>query len=335
LNGKLNDAARAANLLLDKGVAVWRVDRATGSAQIGDFVVDAGAPEALVSSTARATGVDFAALNDDVSSSAHALKRMRIAMYERYGGGNSDQGWTQFTLEQFGFPYADIKDAELKAGGLNAKYDVIILPADNAGTLVGRGAAPAGGAAAAPGGAAGGRGGGGGGFGGPATPPEYRSGFGDEGVAALKAFVQAGGTLLTFGESGSLAIDRFALPIKDVVAGKTSKEFWSPGSTFHVKVDNTNPLGYGMPANALATWLSGSQAYDITDANAKVETIVTLVDKDVLQSGWLNGEAIIARKAAMVSVPYGAGRVVLIGFRAQHRAQTHGTYKLVFNALLK
>jgi hypothetical protein len=201
--------------------------------------------------------------------------------------------------------------------------------------LVGRGAAPAGGAAAAPGGAAGGRGGGGGGFGGPATPPEYRSGFGDEGVAALKAFVQAGGTLLTFGESGSLAIDRFALPIKDVVAGKTSKEFWSPGSTFHIKVDNTNPLGYGMPANALATWLSGSQAYDITDANAKVETIVTLVDKDVLQSGWLNGEAIIARKAAMVSVPYGAGRVVLIGFRAQHRAQTHGTYKLVFNALLK
>ena len=40
------------------------------------------------------------------------------------------------------------------------------------------------------------------------------------------------------------------------------------------------------------------------------------------------------KKAAAVSVKYGEGKVVLIGFRAQHRDQTHGTFKLVFNALL-
>ena len=268
-------------------------------------------------------------------------------MYEHYNGGNSDQGWTQFTFDTWGFKYANLMDAEIKAGNLNAKYDVIILPADNVFTLTGergagggRGAAPtpppATAAGTPPAGiAAGGRAGGGGGgiIGG--TPPEYRSGFGSEGVEALRAFVAAGGTLVTFGEAASLPIERFKLPLKDVTAGKNTKEFWSPGSTFRVKINNMTPLGYGMPQDALAVWLRGCQAWDITDANAKVETIVSYVDKNVLKSGQLDGEALIAGKAAMVSVPMGSGSVVLIGFRVQHRAQTHGTYKLLFNTLLK
>ncbi|MEP6763086.1 MAG: peptidase M14 family protein, partial [Gemmatimonadaceae bacterium] len=177
--------------------------------------------------------------------------------------------------------------------------------------------------------------GGGGGFGGPPTPPEYISGFGAEGVEALRAFVNAGGTLMTFGESGTLAIDRFKLPVKDVVAGKNTKEFWSPGSTFKMHVNNTNALAYGMPTDALAIWLRGCQAYEVTDPNAKVETIASYVDRNVLRSGWLDGEAVIAGKAAMLSVPMGQGRVVLIGFRVQHRAQAHGTYKMLFNGLLR
>ena len=62
--------------------------------------------------------------------------------------------------------------------------------------------------------------------------------------------------------------------------------------------------------------------------------MATYVDRDVLESGWLLGEEAIASKAAIVSVDKGAGKVLMLGFRAQHRAQTHGTFKFLFNALV-
>ena len=203
-----------------------------------------------------------------------------------------------------------------------------MLPADSVAAMTGE--RPGGGAGEA---AAGGGGGG------PApdnTPPEYRSGFGAEGVKALQAFVQKGGTLVTFAQAGDLPIQRFGLPLRNIVAGLPSKEFWSPGSTLRVRFDNTNPIAYGMPAEGLALFMAGGQVYEVTstDRSQDVEIIATYVDRDILQSGWLLGEQVIAKKAAAVTVKHGAGKVVLIGFRPQHRDQTHGTFKLVFNALL-
>jgi hypothetical protein len=246
-------------------------------------------------------------------------------MYQRYSGGNMDEGWTRFVLEQWGFPYTSLFDKDIKAGALETKFDVIVLPSDSIAAMTGE--RPEGAAAA-----------GRGGFGSAPqnVPPEYRSGFGREGVDALKAFVQKGGTLVTFGEAGALPIDRFGLPLRNIVAGQKTTEFWSPGSTLRVTFDTDHPLALGMPREGFATFLSGSQVYEIapTERNEQVEVIATYAARDVLQSGWLIGESIIAKKAAMISVAHGAGRVVLIGFRPQHRAQTHGTYKLVFNALL-
>ncbi len=62
---------------------------------------------------------------------------------------------------------------------------------------------------------------------------------------------------------------------------------------------------------------------------------VRYAESDLLRSGWLIGEDHLSNKAAMVVGRYGEGRVVLVGFRTQHRAQTHGTFKLLFNAILR
>jgi len=115
IDGRLNDAFRAVNLLWDKNVRVRRVSRAATGVRPGDFVV-AGAPDAVVQDVARQTGVDFGALASDVSQVSYDVRRLRLGMYQRYYGGNMDEGWTRFLLEQFGFPYKSLFDAEIKAG---------------------------------------------------------------------------------------------------------------------------------------------------------------------------------------------------------------------------
>ena len=322
LNGLENAAFKAVNLLSRAGVSVRRVDEEMamtgGRFDPGDFVVPASAPDDVVAQVAAETGVDFYPLAEDVTESSRPVAPLRVAMYQRYFGGNMDEGWTRWLLEDFEFEYTSLFDPELKAGNLNRSYDVIILPADGLGRMTGEG---------------------GGGFrGGSASsyPPEYRSGFGDEGVQALEDFVENGGTLVTFAQAGDLAIERFGLPVRNVTAGLPGREFWSPGSTLKVEVDNAHPAAYGMPADALIAFLQGNQAYAVDPGpdSHRVERIVTFVDRDLLQSGWLLGEDVIANKAAMVSVAHGEGRVLMIGFRTQHRAQTHGTFKFLFNALM-
>jgi len=323
LDGALNDAFHAVNLLFDAGASVRRVAHDGEGLEAGDFIVEAGVGSDVVTGIAAETGVDFMSLDGEAPAASYPLTRQRVGMYQRYYGGNMDEGWTRLLLEDFGFPYTTLFDRDILAGNLRRSYDVIILPSDSKAMMTGM------------------RGGGGeGGYGrGPDpsdVPPDYRSGFGQAGIDALEAFVEEGGTLVTFAEAGDLPMDEFGLPVRNAVAGMWGNEFWSPGSTLKVRVDTADPFAFGMPEDALALFLAGGQVYETVSgpASAGVRRIVTYKDRDLLQSGWLLGEDAIADKAAVVSVRHGHGTVLLIGFRAQHRAQTHGTYKLLFNALV-
>jgi hypothetical protein len=316
LDGSLNASFKAVNLLLDKGIAVHRVDKSSQSLSPGDFVVYKGS-EAVFEDIAEQTGVDFKALNSSITEGIHEVKKPRVGMYQRYYGGNMDEGWTRFLLEQFAFPYSSLMDAEIKKGNLISNYDTIILPHDSTGMIMGE--IP------------------------PryrryisAVPPEYRSGIGKEGVKALKEFVEKGGMLVTLGEASNFAIEKFELSVRNVVENLDSKEFFCPGSTIKVKFDNSHPLAYGMPEEGLVVFYS-SPAFAITSSqhSENYQTVIRYMERDLLQSGWLIGEEHLSNMPAMISAKYGKGQVVLIGFRTQHRCQTHGTFKLLFNTMIR
>ena len=245
----------------------------------GAFVAAAEAEE-LLTEIAQDCGITFYALEGKLESEPHEVQRARIGMYQRYWGGNMDEGWTRLVLEQFGFPYQTLRDEEITAGNLNERIDVFILPDDSTDMILGDKTEdrlrenPA--------------------------PPEYRSGIGEEGIDAIKEFVEGGGTLVTLNQACNFAIEKLELPVQNVLSGKSAKEFYCPGSTLHANIDTNHRLTYGMPDEALIFFWSGP-TFRVRPSffNEKCEILVQYPERDILQSGWLVGEEQIAGTAGM------------------------------------
>ena len=210
-DGRLNDSFKVVNRLFDQGVQVTRLHEAVSVGNdefpAGAFVAAAGS-EALLTEIAENCGVTFYALEGALETEQREVRRGRIGMYQRYWGGNMDEGWTRLVLEQFGFPYQTLKDEEIKAGNLNQRIDVLILPDDSTDMVTGKKAEerlkenP--------------------------IPPEYRSGIGEAGVEAIKEFVEGGGTLVTLNQACDFAIKELDLPVKNVLADKSAKGILLP-----------------------------------------------------------------------------------------------------------
>jgi hypothetical protein len=170
-------------------------------------------------------------------------------------------------------------------------------------------------------------------------PPEYTGGLGPAGVKALREFVEQGGTLICLNRASSFAIEQFKLPVRDVVAKVSQKEFFVPGSILRIELDTSNPIAEGMPQESIA-WVEDSPVFEVVEAGsalpaANVRVIARYpADKNPLLSGWLLGENRIRGKSALVEVTMGKGRIILFGFRPQYRGQSLATYPLFFNAIL-
>jgi hypothetical protein len=138
--------------------------------------------------------------------------------------------------------------------------------------------------------------------------------------------------LVLVDRAADLAATGFGLPIRNVLENLPQESFFGPGSIVGVTSDTTHPIAYGMTENG-AGYFRKSRAYQFDQTASGIRSVVRYATRHLLQSGWLVGEEHLADKAAVLDVPLGNGRVIMLGFPAYFRAQPHGTFKLLFNSL--
>jgi hypothetical protein len=243
---------------------------------------------------------------DDKSPIKNPLKHLvRVGIYQGWMG-NMDEGWTRFVFDTFNVPYSSIRDVDVRQGTLNSRFDAIILPSQPSTQIINGNAAGT-------------------------LPAEYTGGITEAGVKNLKEFVSEGGMLICFDAACELAIKQFNLPVRNTLEGVRSSEFYCPGSIVALDVDNKNPIAASLPETLPAYFINSSAFTAAPEANVRV--IARYAKENVLLSGWLLGEDKLQGQIALAEVSVGKGRVVLFGFRPQHRGQTWGTLPFIWNAL--
>jgi len=228
-----------------------------------------------------------------------------------------DEGWTRLVLDSFRFSYKLLHNADFQKANLRKDYDVIILPSLSTSSIVtgrrSRNQGPILGSAE--------------------MPKKYQGGIGADGVSALKAFVQAGGTLITIDGSCEFAIEKLRVPAANVLKDIDSKSFYAPGALLRIHLDTGASLAYGMEEQA-AIRFNRSPAFRLLPYIRESRAVGFYKDENPLMSGWLIGPEKLAGQTALAEISVNQGRVVLFGFGVQNRAQTFGTFRLLFNAIL-
>ena len=151
-----------------------------------------------------------------------------------------------------------------------------------------------------------------------------------EPVAALRKFLEDGGTILAIGNSTKLG-SQLELPVSNPLANLTRRDFYVPGSLLEAKVDNGSPLAYGMPEHA-DFFFDNSPAFRVASSQ-DVKAVASFDSPAPLRSGWAWGQKYLEQSAAVVEASIGKGKLFLYGPEILFRSQPHGTYKLFFNGI--
>ncbi|MCJ7630684.1 MAG: hypothetical protein MUO50_20090 [Longimicrobiales bacterium] len=317
-----NGSITAAVALLEGGADVqWAKEPFTldgRSFPTGTYLVRPGrVSNQRVRELAELTGLEFKAGNPGVS--ATPLRMPRIGLHKAWVS-SMDAGWITYILDTYGIPFESVTNAEIRAGKLHDRFDVMILPDQTASQIIE--GHPVG-----------------------TIPPDYVGGIGDEGIVALRDFVQSGGRLICNNRSCDLPIEHFHLPVKDILDGVPADSFNCPGAILKADSDTSHPMAYGMPDRGMVFFSEG-RAFEIEEgweadaeaseghANVSIDLVATYPFEPLLLSGWMIGDERIRGKAAALDISLGAGKVLAFGFNVHNRAQARSTMRLFFNALL-
>lgn len=252
-------------------------------------------------------GVDAVGVAEPSSSAV--MRNLRVGLYKPWTA-SMDEGWTRWVFERWGVPFDTLHDAHMRAGGLETKYDAIVLPSVAYRDVM---------------------------EGPRRAHPDYAGGLGAAGAAALKRFVEAGGTLVLLDDAVTFGIRELGIPVRDVNAAQDPSDtgrWYAPGSLLRVQWDASHPVGWGMPQESAINY-ARSPVLEVQPGARGVTVVARYPERDILLSGYSQGEDRIAGKAAVVEAQVGKGRVVMFGFRPQYRAQAHETFKPLFNALYR
>jgi hypothetical protein len=315
-----NNVTRLINDLLRKkgnvSIARQGFQDGGGSFPAGTVLLESvGDPAAL----AKTYSLELHGLSHRPGVTTDKLRDVRVALYKPWQA-SMDEGWTRWVLEQYNFNYKNFDNKEAKGATLSKDFDVVLLPDVSKDIIVDGKRKPQEGQSSY--------------F--QDLPPEYSGGIGKEGSKNMKDFVEKGGTLVALGSACEFVIDEFNIPVVNTLARTRSEEFNCPGSILRVQIDTEHPVTYGMSKEA-AVFVNERIAFRTSVPGPELTRAVLASypddAEDVLLSGWILGAERLERRAAAVALTYGKGKLVLFGFRVQHRAQTEGTYKMLFNAL--
>jgi len=165
-------------------------------------------------------------------------------------------------------------------------------------------------------------------------------------VAALKRWINAGGSLVTYGSAAKWAIEQ---KLSDEVLGAEEKEpdgarraFGDQrdiaaiervsGNILSADVDTSHPLGFGLPRTELA--VNKENGISFKPSRNAFSTVVR-IDPTPRVNGYLseNNRTRVAGSAWLLVSPQGQGNVVLFADDPAHRKYWHGTERLLLNAV--
>jgi hypothetical protein len=313
LDSRANNSYRAAFELLGKGKAVYR-NQAWPDLPLGSFAVKKGEALEMLKTIHKEAPLALTSRKEIPWQQFRRLRPFRIGLYQNWGH-NMSEGWLRLVFDEYKVPYQTVHPKDVAAKDFAGKFDVLVFTGASESEIESgkppkkweKWATPA--------------------------PPEYSGGIGEAGEKLLAQMIKNGKTLIFMEDSCNYAINKFKMPVTNIM--EENSKVICPGSYLKVEVKKSE-LTAGM-AQTAAIFFRETPAFETFLPKTALEsrnTPLVFAERDLLLSGWLEGEAQLARKSLLVDYRKGKGRIILIGPDVIYRTHSEGTYKIMFNSLL-